>query len=239
MGKSSRHTDILNRLDDYSQSAATALTTGQRARKVAQKMTGVSLAAGAAGLTLSGGGPVEAVVVHSSVNQAFGTVAGALSLTMEGTQREAGLRGRNDSYGSSLRWAGVNAYNGVVTTGGIRRIVQSLPTSQYVGPATNTVRGQIGNFTHNSISGVWVDNQPHYFGFTFRVEGSGQLVYGWGQLQRTSPGNGILIEWAYEDSGAPLQVGDTVGIPEANALALFALGAAGVLAYRKRKKKAE
>ena len=91
-------------------------------------------------------------------------------------------------------------------------------------------------------------SQTHYFGFSFTLENmsasgapAGTMVYGWGQVHLNAPQNGTLVDWAYEDNGGPIQVGDTVGqlIPEAHALALFALGAAGVVASRKRKKQAE
>jgi len=48
-----------------------------------------------------------------------------------------------------------------------------------------------------------------------------------------------VIDWAYDDSGAPIHVGDTGGTggtaPEPSSLALLAAGALGLAAFRRRK----
>ena len=78
-------------------------------------------------------------------------------------------------------------------------------------------------------------------GFIGVVLGSGN--YGWIQLrvERTDgiPFRVTALGWAYEDSGLPILAGSlvTTEVPEASThLAALATGAAGVLAYRKRRR---
>jgi hypothetical protein len=47
--------------------------------------------------------------------------------------------------------------------------------------------------------------------------------------------SGVITGWAYEDSGGDILTGSTTSIPEPSSLALLAMGAAGLAAYRKRR----
>jgi len=82
------------------------------------------------------------------------------------------------------------------------------------------------------------DGTPAYLGLRFVI--SGNTHYGWAQVATnvsSASSRFQLIDWAYEirpDTG--IHVGDTVGeVPEPSTLSLFALGAAGLLAWRRRK----
>lgn len=76
---------------------------------------------------------------------------------------------------------------------------------------------------------------PGYFGFKFYYGGT--YNYGWAQIVRTQ-GVGdydwAITQWAYDDSGASIQVG---AVPEpsqaAKMLGLLALGVAGLARYRR------
>ena len=265
MSKKPRHADFLDRLDDYSQTAETALQMGPRSREIAKRLTGGTLAIGAsaAGLTMAGSSPAEAVIIHQTIPPGYGSFGLGLSpglLLMEGTLTEFGfgyisappvgypalaVRGAGPNTGvhdrtltNYGRLAGLSASAGAVPT--------SYPPNAFTGFFTSVWGPYPGSWT--------AIGQQKYFAFTFQLDSpsanapAGTQVFGWGQVRLNLPspipgfpGHATLIDYAYEDSGAPIHVGDTVGqpIPEANALALFALGAAGVLAYRKRKKKAE
>lgn len=111
--------------------------------------------------------------------------------------------------------------------------------------SANLVRIKFDSF------GAWLDNNPHYFGLRFD-NGSG-LQYAWVQAQVNyltgtpevqTPGLGAasvpsisltVIDWAYDSSGAPIVAGDA-GVPEPGTMALFAIGAAGLVALRRRRK---
>ena len=88
-----------------------------------------------------------------------------------------------------------------------------------------------GFFRIDSTAGDWDgDGESHYMGFSFELESDGSKVYGWAEIQRIDKQNGRLLGWAYDDSGAEIM------IPEPGALALLALGAAGVVSWRRHKK---
>ncbi len=103
------------------------------------------------------------------------------------------------------------------------------------------VRSSLINSTStNNTSGLWTaDNQRGFFGFRFVLENDSasglpadSFVYGWGEMERISASAGRLLQWAYDDTGAPIGVGV---IPEPGTLGLLALGAAGLAALRKRR----
>ena len=75
----------------------------------------------------------------------------------------------------------------------------------------------------------------------FRFDANGSTLYGWGRINLQQLGNGsaslTVAEWAYEDMGNAIHVGDTgpQGADEPASLALLALGAGGLAAWRRRR----
>ena len=95
----------------------------------------------------------------------------------------------------------------------------------------------------NAPSFVFGDN---FIGFRF--DANGTTLHGWARitlelLSSTPPGQASLTiaEWAYEDSGAAIHLADTgaQGVDEPASLALLALGAGGLAAWRRRRSRAE
>ena len=91
----------------------------------------------------------------------------------------------------------------------------------------------------------------NYIGFQFTNSNSGLLDYGWAQLniQPGAASSFTIIDGAYDNSGAAIEVGAhasgaaiEVGadpaVPEPSSIALLALGATGLAAWRLRRKKA-
>jgi hypothetical protein len=79
-----------------------------------------------------------------------------------------------------------------------------------------------------------------YVGFKFRPNSVSPFNYAWLQLSVTATGLGnppsfTLVDWAYENSGAAIQAGNTGAIPEPSAVALV-MGAASLLAVRRRRR---
>lgn len=99
------------------------------------------------------------------------------------------------------------------------------------------------NFFHSLLSIVgtsgpdlaigFTNGEAGYMGFRFNPEGT--TLYGWAEiiLSGGSSGNFEVLRWAYEDSGAAIQVG---AIPEPAStgvgLGVLALGAAGLRRWR-------
>jgi hypothetical protein len=76
-----------------------------------------------------------------------------------------------------------------------------------------------------------------YLGFRFDPESVAgvQTWYGWLRMtagNNTTGVNGNVLDWAYDNTGAGIMVGQ---VPEPSALSLLAMGAAGMLALRRRR----
>lgn len=76
----------------------------------------------------------------------------------------------------------------------------------------------------------------------FRFDAGPVRLYGWARINLVNNGGGsaslTVAEWAYEDSGAAVRVGDTgstPSAPEPHSLALLAMGAGGLAAWRRRR----
>lgn len=73
------------------------------------------------------------------------------------------------------------------------------------------------------------------FGFRFASNNGGdplQNLYGWARISVAAAGNGNVVDWAYEDTGAPITAG---AVPEPGSLTLLAAGAAGLAQWRRRR----
>ena len=84
-------------------------------------------------------------------------------------------------------------------------------------------------------AGNWPnDGTPGYLGLSFDL--SGETYYGWAQVGTNFSSTTLSVyDWAYNDTPA---TGLDAGVPEPSTLGLFCLGAAGVLALRRRKQRA-
>lgn len=98
-----------------------------------------------------------------------------------------------------------------------------------------SLRGDLA-FDTGSPNSQWAVNGTGFLGFSFQI--GAQTTYGW--LQFTVGANGganpraiTLVGGAYENSGGPINT-----IPEpTTAVGMLALGAAGLLAHRRRQRK--
>lgn len=93
--------------------------------------------------------------------------------------------------------------------------------------------------------GNWdTDGMSAFLGFSFNREDNNQRVHGWAEIQRVNAHEGLLLGWAYENSGASIRAGQTEAdsptgagtIPEPSTLAMLALGAAGIALWRRKDK---
>ena len=86
--------------------------------------------------------------------------------------------------------------------------------------------GPYGHFKYDSNSNAnWAAGTSRYAGFRFELDGSD--VYGWMLIDYSSAGDTFTVsEFAYDDSGAGIEIGEVV--PEPSTALLLALGLAGL-----------
>jgi len=125
--------------------------------------------------------------------------------------------------------------------------LQNIATGGTVGSTQSSWRGYSFQLTYGndvkSAGGNFTKNVSGQFGFRF-IEG-GSTYYGWASLLidglgAASGGQGFKITEAYYQSspGTAINVG-AVPVPEPTGIALLAIGSAGVLAWRARRKQAD
>lgn len=89
-------------------------------------------------------------------------------------------------------------------------------------------------------AGYWPNNTPEFLGLSFQR--SGLTYYGWAEISvdvTTQNATATLYEVAYNNvAGQPITTPALASIPEPSSLALFALGAIGIAALKKRRKAA-
>ncbi len=98
-----------------------------------------------------------------------------------------------------------------------------------------TGSNDLASFKSGYIGNWASDGTPGYMGLSFDLSGS--TYYGWARAGTDFSTTTLTVyDWAYNDqAGAGLEA----GIPEPTTLGLFCLGAAGVLALRRRKRQAD
>lgn len=134
--------------------------------------------------------------------------------------------------------------NGVLVDASLQNI-RNLSNAAPVGPLA-TVWGNNGPWqfitNYGGIAqGLFTKDQPGYFGFRFAFGNSANnYYYGWASMtiDTLSDGQGFKITEAFYQTtpNTAINVG-AVPVPEPSSMALLAAGAAGVTAWRARKKK--
>lgn len=109
---------------------------------------------------------------------------------------------------------------------------------QYYGSDSKLAKAKASGTT----GGHWPNNllDPRFVGLQFLI--GGQTHYGWARVGVDVDGTagvaqGVVYDWAYDDTaGAAITTPGTASVPEPSSLALFALGAAGVAALKRRRR---
>ncbi|MCX6857181.1 MAG: PEP-CTERM sorting domain-containing protein [Verrucomicrobia bacterium] len=116
-------------------------------------------------------------------------------------------------------------------------LIQNVPFGTLVSSSSIFASGIGGSDTDHigSGPGKFTAGEPGYL--AFRLAGNSGPLYGWMRVTLTQDDPGALVhDWAYDDSGASILVGQTV-IPEPGKTLLLMLGATGLLMQRRRSRR--
>lgn len=160
------------------------------------------------------------------------------------------------SYGRSHGWVDFRPLNGA--QGDARRLSSGNTISSGAGPwspgrallRSYRFTAATGWYSSSSdivrISGDWPGATPPdtSSGFAgFRINAGDNVLNAWLRFSIENEWTGgpptklTLIDWAYEDAGAPILAGQTTSpVPLSGSLGLLAMGATGLAAFRRKKK---
>lgn len=191
-------------------------------------------AAGSAGVAA----PASAAIVYTDLNpdQTY-TPSNTTTLDLNGDST-------NDLLIPFVYWStgGAEVY-GLSSAGILRTSIGNdkalaLNKGYSIGPgvsASFASRPDFWTVTGTQVNGNWPGASHKYLGVRIPI-GGGSYQYAWVEVSAASARNSITIHgYAYEtEADTPIPAGS---VPEPSGLALFALGAAGVVAWRRRQKK--
>jgi hypothetical protein len=172
-------------------------------------------------------GAANAGVVYSGLVNLTVNPSQTLNLDLDGSgpdfQFSAGSAGIPSSLTASF--FGINRFNNSLTPLAFGAPITLANTTSGGGTLMKSSSGP-------SYSGPWANTSAGYLGLKFTT--SGQTHLGWADIaiDRGTPSL-TLRSYAYNDvANASINAGE---VPEPSSLALFAIGAAGVLALRRRR----
>ena len=213
----------------------------------------------AAGAVLAAAGPADASVVYGAVGTQMAR-NGSITVDITGTAYKFGF----DNLSATTPGPGhlFNSVGGAGMSPGVTGNFGFMATalsSNAAKLALHSPVGPSGNFNHygailfqtwqvNSKSyrqGNFLQGADGYLGF--RIPDAGHVAnYGWVHLDNFTVAPNAssyrVVDWAYQDNGGPIKAGEgptAVPEPTSSALALIAMGAAGLAIYRKRKQDAQ
>jgi hypothetical protein len=119
-----------------------------------------------------------------------------------------------------------------------RRLATGAIISAGAGNFTSAFAGLRDVTSGGSVFGAWQPSENGLAGVRFTI--GGQDHFGWIRIhvgeQDDVPNAITALDWAYEsEPGVGIQAGSTQAVPEPGTLALLATGAAGLLAWRRRR----
>jgi hypothetical protein len=123
--------------------------------------------------------------------------------------------------------------------------IRNLADAAAIGPVQTFWQFGVSNITNGAtqnLQNAFTTNVPGYFGFRFAFgSNANEYYYGWASMtiDLLAAGQGFKITEAFYQStpNTAINVGQVAPVPEPSSLALLAAGAAGVAAWRARKKR--
>ena len=215
----------------------------QKPKSVPERYAPYALAAAALGIAA----PAKATIITSYVNTTYTELDSPINFDIDGGGvPDYQLRLAVDTDYAEVRWTSLN-FNEVVNLGayvyagtgsGGQTVDAALGGVKYWG--TNDVLRK-----EDPNGGNWPDdlNDPRYIGLQFDIGPS--TFYGWARVGVETQPNGDnshafakVYEYSYNNvAGQPIDTGE-VATPEPGTFSLFALGAAGIVAFKRRRRAA-
>jgi len=123
------------------------------------------------------------------------------------------------------------------------KVGRNLAAGRQWGPNTNTNRILMTSYSYSAFTAGNLFGAGNFIGFSFQGD-TGQTLYGWAELSLDEVALSMTIDqWAYEDSGNSIRVGQISSVPLPPAfltmLSGLALGAGGLLRGRRLRKAAQ
>jgi len=221
-------------LDDYER----RVSHRRRKRRTAAELISYSVAAG--GLAISGG-EATASIIHKTTPINF--ISTATTGTFVWDVDEDGGTDFEFLF-TSYRLRAVAFTNDRAIAFNADGLAKGLSPGFTVGPELPTnydFTDGLYLMTGGNGGGGDFNGATAYMGFRFLGDtGAGGDQYGWALIRGDITGSDIrlnILEWAFDDSGAAIQVG-AIPEPGTNLLALLSLGAVGLVAFRRRRDQA-
>jgi hypothetical protein len=113
--------------------------------------------------------------------------------------------------------------------------IVNIATGTLISAASGFATGENGSGTHvGAGAGQFSLGSPGLIGFAFERTLGGPTYYGWLRLIMNNAGAGTIVDWAYEDGGAPLLAGTLTTVPEPSRMMLLG---GGILAITQRRRR--
>ncbi len=214
----------------------------QKLKSVPERYAPYALAAAALGIAA----PAKASIITTYVNTTYTELDSPINFDIDGGGvNDYQLSLTATAGDSEIRWYSLGSNEVVTLTGDVYAGKAAGGQTIDSGIATWGTSSILRTKSTGGVAGYWPDNlaDPRYIGLQFDIGPS--TYYGWARVGVDTDTSGphataTVYEYAYNNvAGASIlsgQVSDAV--PEPGTFSLFALGAAGIAAFKLRRRKA-